>query len=163
MVKGISVKYHLEEFNLIIMDLGNIDIQVESNDQALIVLGSLLPSYKTFLNTLLYTKDNISLDEVNNAPKSKELKKNFSNNKDRTKGKSLMARGRSQTRNNSRKKNFKARSKSGVKKSHCYKCNEQGHYRRDCPKLKRNKQETSAKIVDVNSSDDIPVLEKFYL
>ena len=78
------------------MNLGNIDITVESKDQALIVLCSLPPSYETFVDTLLYGKDSISLDDVNNALKSKELKKSFSDSKDATEGDSLMTRGRSQ-------------------------------------------------------------------
>ncbi|KAH0665910.1 hypothetical protein KY285_027116 [Solanum tuberosum] len=54
-----------------------VDIKIESEDQNLIVLCSLPPSYDTFADTLIYGKDNISLDDVSNALKSKELKKNF--------------------------------------------------------------------------------------
>src|SRR5436190_9476510 len=41
MVEGTPVKQHLDVFNSIIMNLGNISIKVESEDQALIVLSSL--------------------------------------------------------------------------------------------------------------------------
>lgn len=34
MVEGTSVKQYLDEFKLIIMDLENIDIKIESEDQA---------------------------------------------------------------------------------------------------------------------------------
>ncbi|KAH0734382.1 hypothetical protein KY285_010089 [Solanum tuberosum] len=47
-----------------------------------------LPSYDTFVYTLLYGKDNISLDDVSNALKSKELKKSFSDS--RTEGEGLV-------------------------------------------------------------------------
>src|SRR3954470_16560882 len=75
MDEGTPVKQHLDVFNSIIMDLRNIDIKDESEDQALIVLSSLPASYETFVDTLLYGKNTISLDDVSNALKSKELKK----------------------------------------------------------------------------------------
>ena len=39
--EGTLVKTHLDEFNLVIIDLKNVDIKVEDKDQALIVLYSL--------------------------------------------------------------------------------------------------------------------------
>src|SRR5438270_10518529 len=73
MDEGTPVKQHLNVFNSIIMDLGNTDIKVESEDRALIVLCSLRASYDIFVNTLLYGKDTISLDDVSNALKSMQL------------------------------------------------------------------------------------------
>src|SRR3954471_252017 len=86
------VKQHLDVFNSIIMDLENIDIKVESEDQALIVLCSLPASYETFVDTLLYGKDTISLDDVSSALKSKELKKSFPDGRDVSVSQGLMAR-----------------------------------------------------------------------
>src|SRR3954468_14600789 len=43
--EGSAVKGHLDAFNSIIMDLGNVDIKVDSEDQALILLCSLPRSY----------------------------------------------------------------------------------------------------------------------
>ena len=78
MKEGSVVKEHLDAFNSIIMDLGNVDIKVDSKDQALILLCSLPRSYDAFVNTLLYGKDSISLEDVSSALKSRELKKSFS-------------------------------------------------------------------------------------
>src|SRR3954471_4876543 len=78
MEEGSAVKKHLDAFNSIIMDLGNVDIKVESEDQALILLCSLPRSYDAFVDTLLYGKDSISLEDVSSALKSRELKKSFS-------------------------------------------------------------------------------------
>src|SRR3954462_4396207 len=157
MVEGTSIKQHLDEFNSIIMDLGNIDITVESKDQALIVLCSLPPSYEIFVHTLLYGKDNISLDDVSNALKSKELKKSFPDSKNGTEEDSLMTRGRSHQKEHSNRKKSRARSKSKsrMKKATCYECQGRGHSRRDCPKLKRNQKETSANVVDMSSSAEV--------
>ena len=82
MVEGTPLKQHLDVFNSIIMDLRNIDIKVESEDQALIVLSSLPASYESFVDTLLYGKDTILLDDVSNALKSKELKKSYPDDRD---------------------------------------------------------------------------------
>ncbi|KAK4718142.1 hypothetical protein R3W88_016480 [Solanum pinnatisectum] len=80
MTEGTLVKTHLDEFNSIIMDLKNIDIKIESEDQAIIMLCFLPLSYDTFVDTFLYGKDSISLDDVSNALKSKALK-SFLNSK----------------------------------------------------------------------------------
>src|SRR3954467_10097874 len=98
---GTPMKQHLDVFNSIVMDLGNIDIKVESEDQALIVLCSLPASYETFVDTLLYGKDTISLDNVSSMLKSNDLKKSFSDGKDLLVGEGLMARGISQKNNRS--------------------------------------------------------------
>src|SRR5438045_8915119 len=82
MNEGTPVKQYLDVFNSIIMDLGNIDIKVESEDLALIVLCLLPASYETFVDTFLYGKDTISLDDVSSALKLKELKNGFSNGRD---------------------------------------------------------------------------------
>ena len=59
MDEGTPVKQYLDVFNSNIMDLGNIDIKIEREDQALIVLCSLPASYETFVDTLLHWKDTI--------------------------------------------------------------------------------------------------------
>src|SRR5205809_7082755 len=94
--EGTPVKQHRDVFNSIIMDLGNIDIKVESKDQVLIVLSSLPASYETFVDTLLYGKDTISLDDVSSELKSKKLKKSFSDGRNVSEGQGLMAWGGSQ-------------------------------------------------------------------
>src|SRR4051812_2010318 len=91
MVEGTPLKQHLDVFNSIIMDLGNIDIKIESEDQALIVLSSLPASYESFVDTLLYEKDTISLDDVSSALKSNELKKNYPDGRNVSENQGLMA------------------------------------------------------------------------
>src|SRR4051812_4922521 len=117
MDEGTLMKQHLDVFNSIIMDLGNINIKVESEDQALIVLCSLPASYETFVDTLLYEKDTISLDDVSGALKSKELKKSFPDGRDVSVSHGLMARESSQKDNRS-----DGRSKSKGKTVSCFEC-----------------------------------------
>src|SRR3954469_17554029 len=52
MEEGFVVKEHLDAFNSIIMDLGIVDIKVDSEDQALILLCSLPRSYDSFVDML---------------------------------------------------------------------------------------------------------------
>lgn len=68
------------------MDLKNIDIKIESEDQAFIMLFFLRPSYNPFADMWLHEKDNISLDGISDALKSKELKKSFLDNRNKVKG-----------------------------------------------------------------------------
>lgn len=67
MNEGTSAKTHLVQFNPIMMDQKNVDIKIDSKDQALIILCSLLPSYDNFGDTLLYRKYSISLDGISNS------------------------------------------------------------------------------------------------
>src|SRR3954462_15254858 len=149
MVEGTPVKQHLDVFNSIIMDLGNINITVESEDQALIVLSSLPASYESFVDTLLYGKDTISLDDVSNALKSKELKKSYPDGRDVTETHGLTAWGGSQ-----KDKRSEGRSKAKGKTVSCFECHEKGHYRRDCPMLRKGKEQTAGTAVNSSGSYD---------
>jgi hypothetical protein len=65
---------HLDEFNKILVDLTNIDVQVDDEHQALILLCSLLDLFNNFVNSMFYIRDTISLVEVKFALNSKELR-----------------------------------------------------------------------------------------
>jgi hypothetical protein len=52
---------HLDDFNRIILDLKNIDVKVDDEDQALILLCSLPDLFNNFVNSMLYSRDTISL------------------------------------------------------------------------------------------------------
>ncbi|KAG5600939.1 hypothetical protein H5410_032309 [Solanum commersonii] len=119
--------------------ISNVDIKIEIEDQNLIVLCSLPPSYDTFADTLIYGKDNISLDDVSNALTSKELEKNFPDR--RTEGE--------EHNTDLNRKRFNARSKSRDRKQNYYECREQGE-------KGEAKVDYSTNIVDNgNNSDDI--------
>lgn len=73
--EGTTMKDHLDEFKKLILDLKNVNIVLENEDKILILLSSLLDSYKHFVGTLLYGRQSLTLKNVKNALESKDLKK----------------------------------------------------------------------------------------
>lgn len=55
------------------MDLNNIDVRLENQVQALLLLCSLPSSLKHFRDIMLYGKDTISYKEIKSILKSKQL------------------------------------------------------------------------------------------
>ena len=88
----------LDEFNKLVLDLESLDIKVEDEDKALILLNSLPKSLKHFKETLKYGRDAITFDDVQNALNAKVLDMKSSNKTNS--GESLIARGRPQNKNN---------------------------------------------------------------
>ncbi|KHN39924.1 Retrovirus-related Pol polyprotein from transposon TNT 1-94, partial [Glycine soja] len=88
-----SVGEQLDLFNKLILDLENIDVTIDDEDQALLLLCSLPKSYSHFKRTLLLGRDSISLDEVQVALNSKELNER-KEKKSSTSGEGLTARGK---------------------------------------------------------------------
>lgn len=65
---------HLDDFNKIIIDLENIEIKIDDEDQTLLLLISLSSEFDTLSNTFIYGRDTLSLEKVQYALLSKELK-----------------------------------------------------------------------------------------
>nr|GEZ63227.1 Gag_pre-integrs domain-containing protein/UBN2_2 domain-containing protein [Tanacetum cinerariifolium] len=61
---------HVDEFNKLIGDLANIDFDIDDEDQALMLLTSLPSSYDNFMETLLYGRESLTLEDVLNKKKS---------------------------------------------------------------------------------------------
>ena len=59
MKKCMPIKNHLDELNKILIDLKNIDVRIDEEDQALILLCSLPHSFENFVNSMLYGKDTL--------------------------------------------------------------------------------------------------------
>ena len=125
MSDGTSIKDHLDAFNRIILDLQGLGVKIEEEDQALILLCSLPSNFENFVDTMLYGRTTISVNDVKDSILSKELKRKVSG-ADESSGSGLFAgRGRTQERNGKNK--GKARSKSrDPKTSKCYNCKEKG-------------------------------------
>ncbi|GJX19968.1 hypothetical protein Tco_0222645 [Tanacetum coccineum] len=55
---------HIHEFNKLILDLANIDIEIEDEDQTLMLLTSLPSSYENFVEILLYGRESLTMEDV---------------------------------------------------------------------------------------------------
>ncbi|GKV08223.1 hypothetical protein SLEP1_g19888 [Rubroshorea leprosula] len=153
MNEGGSIKDHLDEFNKLILDLKNIDVKIEDEDQAIIVLCSLLDSYDNFVETHLHSRDQLSMEDVKAALNSRELKKKVSGDKSGDQVAGLFIRGRQN--NKTFNKRGKSQSKSRAKHARCYECNEIGHFKKNCPKLKEKKAKKSGDANIASCSDKL--------
>ncbi|CAL9031518.1 unnamed protein product [Prunus brigantina] len=64
---SISMHEHLNDYNKILADLANLDVQIPDEDKALCLLNSLPDDYDHLTTTLLYGKSEVKLDEVSAA------------------------------------------------------------------------------------------------
>nr|GEZ81546.1 retrovirus-related Pol polyprotein from transposon TNT 1-94 [Tanacetum cinerariifolium] len=65
MSPGMKLGDHINEFNKLILDLANIDIEIEDEDedQALMLFTSLPLSYESFMETLLYGRKSLTIED----------------------------------------------------------------------------------------------------
>ncbi|KAL5785210.1 hypothetical protein ACOSQ2_007602 [Xanthoceras sorbifolium] len=145
MSEGTSLGSHIDEFESLIMDLLNLDVKIDDEDQALLLLCSLPSSYRHFRETMLYRKDTISLKDVKTALETNEkIDHDITRQSSNSQGQGLYARrrpeqrGRSQDRGKSKSKH---RSKSRSRDVVCWYCKEPGHVRSKYNKLQKKKRE----------------------
>ncbi|GJR32463.1 retrotransposon protein, putative, ty1-copia subclass [Tanacetum coccineum] len=74
MSAGRNIFEHIDEFNKIILDLENIEVKFEDEDLALLLLTCLPASYEYFVDTLLYGRKALTLEDVMATLNSKEIK-----------------------------------------------------------------------------------------
>lgn len=75
MKEGMHIKDHLNKFNRVNLNLQNVDVKAKDEDQDLILLCLLPPSYDHFVDTLLYGRNILNLEDVKASLNFKELKK----------------------------------------------------------------------------------------
>ncbi|KAE8694724.1 hypothetical protein F3Y22_tig00110777pilonHSYRG00394 [Hibiscus syriacus] len=125
---------HVNVFNQIVSDLARIDVKIEDEDKAMILLCSLPPSYEHMVTTLTYGKANIKVEEITTALLSHNQQKQ--NVGESSQADSLYVKG---NRDRGRK------------------LRRQEYMKRDCPKLKNQtgeKRDDSSKSVNVVDDDN---------
>nr|GEU34698.1 zinc finger, CCHC-type [Tanacetum cinerariifolium] len=145
----------IEAFNKLILDLANIDIEIKDEDPTLMLLTSLPSSYENFVETLLYGRESLKMEDVLATLNSRELKKRTKGTKEEA-GDGLYVRERSDhscKAHSGGSSRFKSR--GGTSKLMCFICHLKVHLKRDSlmkkssgfvKKGKRNQ--------DSNSSDE---------
>ncbi|GKA98409.1 retrovirus-related pol polyprotein from transposon TNT 1-94 [Tanacetum coccineum] len=155
MSPGTKLGVHIDEFNKLILDLATIDIEIEDEDQALMLLTSLSSSYENFVETLLYGRESLTMEDVPATMNSRELKKRTEGTKEETSD-GLYVKGMSDhsgKAHSGRSSRFKSR--GGTCKLKCFICHSEGHLKRDCPMKKSSGFVNKGKRdQDFDSSDD---------
>nr|AAP53866.2 retrotransposon protein, putative, Ty1-copia subclass [Oryza sativa Japonica Group] len=127
-----DLRKHVDVFNQLVVDLSKLDVKLDDEDKAIILLCSLPLSYEHVVTTLTHGKDTVKTEEIISSLLARDLRRSKKNEATKaSQGKSLLVKD---------KHDHEAGvSKSKEKGARCYKCHEFGHIRRNCPLLKKRK------------------------
>ncbi|GJR23356.1 zinc finger, CCHC-type containing protein [Tanacetum coccineum] len=149
-----SQSEYIDEFHKLVGDLAAIDTAISDEDQAFLLLTSLPSSNDNLVETLLYGRDTMKLEDVVATLNSRELQKMTEAKGDG--GEGLYVRRRSGQRDMEQGKDS-AWSKSQVRSSRlrCYICQSEEHLKRDCPRYNHKKSQGFVRSEDqVSGSGD---------
>ncbi|KAK1626214.1 hypothetical protein QYE76_000529 [Lolium multiflorum] len=144
--EGGSVMNHLSSWKEIVSDLQSIEVKYEDEDLGLLLLCSLPNSFSNFRDTILLSRDKLTLAEVYDALQQKEkMKSMVQAESSSSKAEALEVRGRPEQRDNyyhnnrDKSKGDRGRSKSKGRDKFCRYCKKSSHNIDDCWKL-QNKE-----------------------
>ncbi|KAH9763594.1 hypothetical protein KPL70_001222 [Citrus sinensis] len=90
MREGVSIQDHIDTFNKIILDLEGVEnVKISDEDKAFFLLSSLPKPYEDFIDTVLYGRISLTLEDVKASLCSKEIQRNEN---DENSGEGLVAR-----------------------------------------------------------------------
>ncbi|MFQ6668449.1 hypothetical protein Gotur_034097 [Gossypium turneri] len=72
MNEGELLRDHISQFITLLNDLKNVEVHIDDKDQAMLLLCFLPPSYKSFRETLIYSRDKLSFEDVKGHLLSRE-------------------------------------------------------------------------------------------
>jgi len=133
MTESTSIESHLIVFKEIVSDLEAMEVKYDDKDLALILLCCLPTSYSTFRDTILYSRDTLTLAKVYDALFSKEKIDKQLLGTSENQGESLLIRRRTHDRNSSGR--GKNRSKFRNKEKVCNYYKKKRHIKKECYKL----------------------------
>ncbi|WVZ88330.1 hypothetical protein U9M48_034864 [Paspalum notatum var. saurae] len=116
--EGGSVPNHLTVFKEIVSDLQAMEVKYEDEDLGLILLCSLPSSFANFRDTILYSRDTLTLNDVCEALQAKEkMKQMVSSDGSASNGEALAARGRTEKKSNNTSRGKSSNGHHGRSKS----------------------------------------------
>ena len=95
--EGILMAEHLDDFNKIITDFLNLDVKIDDENKALLLLNSLPESYEFLVTILLHGITNIDFEDVSNALVNNEMRKKENETYQSSSSNVLTAHGRTST------------------------------------------------------------------
>jgi len=145
-----SLREHLDQLNSILLDLCNIDIEIDDEDTALILLVSLPLSYENFRESFISGKDVLSLEEVRSTLYNRELR--HSCNGTVSDGQVVgLVENNNQGYGKSRKNKFSKKPVSiGLNSIDiCNYCKQKGHWKNECPKKRQMQLHKASSILSL--------------
>ncbi|KAG8499626.1 hypothetical protein CXB51_006086 [Gossypium anomalum] len=169
--EGASVHEHLTVFKEILSNLEAMEVQYDKEDLGLILLCSLPPSYSTFRDTILYSRESLTVDEVYDSLTSYDKMKHLVVKPD-SQGEGLIVRGRQdqntdddrgRTQERNHRGKSKGRSKSSNRGKTCNFCKKKGHIKSECYKLqnKIKREAANQKGKQPENSGEANVVEDY--
>ena len=169
MQSGTPLRDHLENLNSILLDLRNLEVKIDDEDAALILLVSLPNSYENFVESFVFGKDSLTLEEVKATLYTRELRlkatcdnKNYGSGLVVRSGRNSRKNKGSNNSNSSRSDTCNSRDgSSNTKTIICYHCQEPGHFRSKCPELKNKSHATvveSKQNKSYDSEEDLALI-----
>jgi len=140
----------MNNYTKLLIDLVNVDVEIEEEYKALILLNSLPgEEYETFTLILINGKQTLNYSDVLAALVNYEVRRRDKlSSSGGTLAEALMVRGRG---SNQKGKGEHERSKfrpgfRNLKKNQCAFCKEIGHWKVDCPKIKDKNKESKTEV-----------------
>ena len=134
MQEGTPLRDHLENLNKILLDLRNVEVKVEDEDAALILLVSLPESYENFVESFMTGKETLSLEDVRSALHIREDRQQATSSATEDLPSGLSVTGKGQKKQNSKG----SKGPKGPKPDDiCRYCKEPRHWKADCPRIKK--------------------------
>jgi len=146
MTKEALFNQHLDEFNKITMKLDSVEVKIKEEDKALLLLPL---SFENIMTSLLFRKEILKFDEVIATLLLNETRRG--NNGLSSDGQvAMVTKGFSQRQGwRKEKEEGSPCSRSSGRKFKCYYCDEEGHMKRDCPKMKKDLRDKKQSVVGV--------------
>jgi hypothetical protein len=126
MAEGTSIQSHLNEFNSIYVDLKSLDMKIDDEDKAILLVVSLPPTFKHFKEIMLYgNHTSLTFENVKSNLLSKE--KFDVDSRSESNGEGFIVRGRTQQAGNSNKPKLRSKSRDRKPNNFCRYCKADNH------------------------------------